>query len=435
MVTISAANSFSQAIPGKLAPSLRDGFFTSSNRRDYPAKLDKLEQVAKCLHQNRESLKEIINNMGTQPHIVVPRKPSSQAKRLADMFLRVKANATPLFAAMCKVCTCQCRTNHKVLMRLDRRVAVREEHISLYRGTQEQITFSLVLGLEGRLQEAFVQASQIEQIAVEDAGALDEHEEASGVPGVTITMESASANEAPKRIIRITDICDHAHQAQSSRRVLKLQLTKSDLSLLEGEPESTRGFTASETLEELLQRGSREEKMEPMPKQKTLLALDIAASILQLQQTHWFRIPFDNRGIKFLVKEEDRAGKDALEPFVEQNMEKNISRLSDAIKGPEPKSALIELAILLLEIWNFRSIGAWAAEIGMADLDSEDDRLTAANRWLNQSLDYLPRRHGDAIDMCLKLSVGRLPEWDNHQFIQDYCENIIEPLRENCRAW
>lgn len=383
------------------------GSFAFKERVAFTIEKASLKELVEELREDRLSLKTIIHSMRTQQKYAL-RQPSHAAGRLVKIYAQVQINATPLFAAMCKVCTCKHHDKHKVLMRLDNRMPLQREKPKLVHRTKEDTTFSLVFELEDHLQEAFVKASQ----SADDAEAMAPCQ---GIatkipivkfPAVVIDPIPKGGNEGGNKPTKLTDICRHACDARLSGHVIKLRLTKDDLSILEGPRETQRHFSTSTTLEKFLRDGVENEDARMTPKQQTLLALDIAASILQLQQTCWFNLPFNSKGIKFLIHDGGKAKTTIHGPFVEQAME-NTS-WSDTSEGPDPKTALLELAILLLEIWHHRPLEMWTAKTGMAGVDSKEARRIAAIQWLEMTSERLPPHHLTAIEQCLAICSGRL---------------------------
>ncbi|KAI1373035.1 hypothetical protein F4677DRAFT_235567 [Hypoxylon crocopeplum] len=411
------------------------GSFAFKERVTFTIEKGSLKGLVEELREDRLSLKTIVKGMKTQQEYTA-KQPSHDAGRLAKIFAQVQSTATPLFAAVCKVCICKCPSKHKVLMRLDNRVPLHKERPKLGRKATEQTTFSLVFELEEFLQEAIVKASQ-----PADDVETEIPKQNGTTKGRTVKFPTIVVNPVPedysndfKKPRRVIDICQYACEARLSGRVLRLELTKDDLSLLEEGSEPRRNFSSSTTLEDFLRNGVRDEDARMTPKQQTLLALDVAASILQLRQTCWFNLPFNSKGIKFLVHDGGNMKRAILGPFVEQMMG-GPSRVPDAAGGPDPKTALLELAILLLEIWHHKPLEMWMAKTGMESAESKEARRIAAIRWLEMTSERLPPHHLTAIEQCLAICSGRLQFWNDGDFLKQYCENIIKPLQESCRAW
>lgn len=207
------------------------------------------------------------------------------------------------------------------------------------------------------------------------------------------------------------------------------------LSLANEAREPRREVANSTTLEQFLRRGCLDEDARMTPKQQTILALDIAASLPQLRQTHWSPVPWTNKRIRFLLSEQGEFWG----PFVEEWIDKRTDKTppGPGPQGPDPKEALLELAILLLEIWHHRPLEMWAAKLGMgsSSVGTPEARRVAAIRWLELTSDRLPPHHLAAVEQCLAFCSGRLRAWDDGEFQRQYCENIVRPLRESCRTW
>ncbi|KAI1134856.1 hypothetical protein F5Y05DRAFT_193231 [Hypoxylon sp. FL0543] len=415
------------------------GLFAFKQRVKFTIEKGSLKELIEELREDGLSLKIIIKGMKTQREYTA-KQPPHDAEKLATIFERVQTNATPLFAMMCRVCICKCPTKHKVLIRLDNRMHPQKGRSSLRRKTNEQTIFSLVFEFEEYLQEALVRASEGEETWVEDAE-VGKQDATMKLPTVTFTPVMANPTRDDngsdlKKATKVTDICHQASKARSSGHILRLQLTRNDLHLLEGPSQSRRDVSTSMSLEELLQDGVQDRNARMNPKQKTLLALDIAASVLQLRQTRWFVSPFASKNIKFPLKKAGTSKTAVPEPFVGQVMEEIPSKGSGVDGGgPDPKTALLELAILLLETWHDKPLELWMTRLGMTSAESEEARRRAAVLWEEETESHLPPHHLTAIDYCLGICGGRKRFWHDDDFLRQYCENVIKPLYESSQAW
>lgn len=231
----------------------------------------------------------------------------------------------------------------------------------------------------------------------------------------------------------ISNICDSAMTAFKMEYLLRLHLIADALSLANGTREARRQVAVSTTLEQFLRRGCLDEDARMTPKQQTILALDIAASLLQLRQTHWSLFPWTNKQVQLLFSKQGEFWG----PFIEELIDKGSGKtpLIPSHQGPEPKEALLELAILLLEIWHHRPLEMWAAKLGVESIDTHEARRIAAIRWLELTSDRLPPYHLVAVEQCLAFCSGRLRVWDDSEFQKLYCENVVKPLQESCKTW
>jgi hypothetical protein len=188
--------------------------------------------------------------------------------------------------------------------------------------------------------------------------------------------------------------------------------------------------TTATSLEKLLVDGTADEDFRMTPYQQTMLALTIASSVIQLRQTSWLSTPFTSKALKFPMHSQDRGLSRLPEPFLEPVLGDRVN-----IAEPSPKVALLELAILLLEIWHHKPLELWSKKNGLIHLDTQEARTRAAVRWVEMTSQRLPPHHLTAIEQCLAICCGRLRAWDDHEFIKLYCENVITPLQESCKAW
>lgn len=226
-------------------------------------------------------------------------------------------------------------------------------------------------------------------------------------------------------------MCNFATEARLNGSILRLALTNNSFYSLDGPPSTRQNLVCSKSLGDFLRDGAYDEDGRLTPKEQTLLALDIASSVIQLRQTCWLESPFSSKVVKLLVRREGQATAIASTPFVEQIADPD--RVGSL--GPDPKTTLLELAILLLEIWHHKPLEVWSAKAGTGTVDYPEARQRAAIQWLEMTSQRLPAHHLTAIEQCLAICSGRLRFWDDFEFLKHYCENVIMPLQESCKAW
>jgi hypothetical protein len=170
---------------------------------------------------------------------------------------------------------------------------------------------------------------------------------------------------------------------------------------------------------------------------QTMLALNVACSLLQLRTTMWCKVPWNSSTIRFPIQAVQAASQ-ARTPYVEQVIDPGtpgtqVSAPAD-LTTEAAQSTMLELAILLLEILHNRSISDWAAEEGEGQTRTNKERMTVATHWVEMSMDKLLSPHSQAVKGCLRMCAqNRLP-WDE-RFQRLYCENIIKPLQEVLGLW
>ena len=234
-------------------------------------------------------------------------------------------------------------------------------------------------------------------------------------------------------------MCKIAREAWSKQQLLQLELVAEMLALAGDSATAPKALnhliSDSTTLETFLASGWEHEETRLTPRQQTLFALDIASSMLQFQQTSWFTTPWNSKTIRFLVADGTTVG-----VFIEQDLEvpkQTSTSPPPGLESPVPHSALLELAILLLEIWHHKPFEMWASKARdePQEVRTEDQRRIVATRWLQATSERLPLDYLTAVEQCLAICSGRLRHWGDDEFQRYYCENIIKPLLESCKAW
>ena len=254
-------------------------------------------------------------------------------------------------------------------------------------------------------------------------------------------------------------------QARSRGEVIALRLSADRLESIQPACNSAIGrrkplplVTGAITLTDFLRDTVHDEDAKLTPKQRTFLALDVASSVLQLRQTLWCSTAdaWTKTSVKFLVQ----GGQCGVlcTPFVEKHIHKNQR---PSILDHDMLETLLNLAILLLEIWHHTSFETWTAAAAIeaiqnstlhppttgvptpattpdpvpSPITSVGDRTVAASTWLRRTYTRLPVHHVEAVEKCLGFCYGRPWKWEDVQFQQRSCEDIIKPLQESCKGW
>ncbi|KAI8627474.1 hypothetical protein F5Y19DRAFT_166819 [Xylariaceae sp. FL1651] len=386
------------------------------------------------LREDRLSLQAIIKAMRTQTERT-QRYPSYEASSLEKTFERVRENVIPLFNAICKGCTCKCLEHH-IRMKLP---GCKPTESSKRRKAESEMIFDLMLDQGGQFHQTIVIARHKDIATIESSP--QEGQKARNVkftPSITINDKEKEAFCDTLPYKTVTDLCAALCQAKTSNRVLQLELVNHNLFYHHTEPIPgvCKQPGPSEFLHPFLQKGYQNYDIRMTPKQQTLLALDVASSVLQLRQTCWLDENFRSASMRLLLNENEAGG--ALGPalFIERIV--HVSKVLDdtsMIQAPEPKATLLELAIILLEIWHHQPLDTCINEIGLDSANTLETRRIAAIRWLEKTSSRLPLQHLVAVEQCLAVCSGRLRSWSDRDFIREYCENIIKPLQESCKAW
>ncbi|KAF7534816.1 hypothetical protein G7054_g5932 [Neopestalotiopsis clavispora] len=409
-----------------VANPFHESGFSFLKRLKFTIERGSLKSLIDELSEDRLSMKTIISRVKARKEHSI-KDASRSARRLARVYTRINHNCTPLLKAICQACNGSCTNEHKALMKLDSRAPKALEPHHRLKNPSEDVAFHLFIQLGDQYLESVV---RVKSSNGEDCVGLSRGTHDGQVSVITFPA------------IRIIGT-DVASQALAANHSLGLELHGELLLASTGKLEPQRYKTSAMTLNDLLRIGCQNESSRMTPKQQTRCALDLAASIIQLRGTSWLDPEFTNKTIKVLSQEfRDNTQQGILSfagLFVEQTYSVGLSDRTKHLAGPDPKIALLELAILLLEIWNHKPLEVWAANVCLGDflndLKSPEIRHIAAIRWLQESEERLPRYHLEAIEQCLAICAGRIQVWHNEEFLVKYCENIIKPLQESCKAW
>ncbi|KPI42994.1 uncharacterized protein AB675_1756 [Cyphellophora attinorum] len=230
----------------------------------------------------------------------------------------------------------------------------------------------------------------------------------------------------------IADLCSHLiHPVQGKATALSID---AQYKLFAAMAEQKAHFDLAKgsetvTLEQLLMQHAR-----LSPQHKTQLALDIASSLLQLQTTRWLEKSWTSKVIHFM--RHHFGGKqivDYQKPFITRS----FPSIGPGHGDDHVKDDLLELGILLLEVWNLQTFEDWAASSGIALRAGYYARMAPAAQWLEESeSEFMLPSYSDAVSVCVKFSFEGVPHrWDHPEFRRAFCEKVLSKLQENHKAW
>jgi hypothetical protein len=172
-------------------------------------------------------------------------------------------------------------------------------------------------------------------------------------------------------------------------------------------------------------------------KARMILALNLAIALLHVYQTPWLGKNWSKTEVTFL-QESSVPGSTTTpnarirfdQPLLSHNFGPAIHSVSSS-HSPRPQQAILQLAIMLLELWHDETIEAYVQTFVPHDHWA---RMQIVSAWIGDTSNEPLPLYGDAVRHCLKVSIFD-PSWDDADFRRDYCENIIEPLRQSCEDW
>ena len=99
------------------------------------------------------------------------------------------------------------------------------------------------------------------------------------------------------------------------------------------------------------------------------------------------------------------------------------------------KRPLLELGILLLEVWHQKTIQAYAFSINATLDDSYGLRYNLVKAWLDSSKQQLLPTYMDVVTRCIECNVANASldyHWQDEVLRQSICEEILMPLFHLC---
>ena len=168
-----------------------------------------------------------------------------------------------------------------------------------------------------------------------------------------------------------------------------------------------------------------------------ILALRLASNLLQLSCTAWLRTTWSKDTIYFLCQGVGPAAcVNFNRPYVLLNFDRSKSGTNLSQPSDDLKEALLDLGILLLEIWHSQTLETHFSR--QQSPGEYYERLALASKWLDDMNDPLPELYEKAVAHCVRGMMGgetRLPDWDDSRFWSAFCQDVIKPLYKNCKQW
>ncbi|KAL8755009.1 MAG: hypothetical protein Q9199_003939 [Rusavskia elegans] len=168
------------------------------------------------------------------------------------------------------------------------------------------------------------------------------------------------------------------------------------------------------------------------PVDKFGFGLSIASSLLQRNLTPWICKCWTKDDIMLRRERSADSGYDMAHPLIRGSFEEltTCQRSED-----NPGVALLELGILLVEIWTEETLEHWVENTGgaISDLSNLALRRGLLYDWWNELRKKAPPNYCQVVQICFfPGEFGDVNKsWDNVQFKALYYTNIVEPLSKD----
>ena len=176
--------------------------------------------------------------------------------------------------------------------------------------------------------------------------------------------------------------------------------------------------------------------------QRVALAFNIASSVIQLHSTPWLSDHWTKKSICFIRKgsmTQSQQRQTAPQPFITHKFTADSRRQNMTnCTNRTAKRSILELGILLLEVWHAKTLETHIAESSLplnACSASFGTRYEAARHWLDDDPYYIPDFYLDAVTRCIECTLATAratPDWGDAVFRRSVCEFVLQPLWEGC---
>ena len=278
----------------------------------------------------------------------------------------------------------------------------------------------------------------------------------------SVTFALASGDDTPQSSAKdVKDICVTITQAMQENRSLKWYLVTpqrlrychvSHKGRLHSSQHCSRTASlahllkASETLMDI----SRRSRMVPLPTRGSL-ALTLTSTFIQLVMTPWVENFWSKDSIQFPVKTPAREGSDGQDadlrktdpsqvdlshPLVIKTFSNSTPTLPMSIGQSEPRRMVLELGIMLLELFHERTFEDYLSTSGydFHNKHTYEYRRFVAQQWLNESNGVILAVWHEVTTRCVQCSFDNVPakpQWDEG-LLKGLVQGVIEPLQK-CR--
>lgn len=459
-----------------LGPTTSDFFKKlkfSMHKDEIETSIKEIDDLSRLL----ERLREKSHQEHYHQTMILSSSASSSSKGAVTMLRKVQIRALRLYRALAQSWTRSCgRENapHAARLYLDYR-ADRFEAASARR--RKPFPASGKVEFSVRLQSCTTSAAGPPyQSCVVEALDLDEFEDEGDdkdrkvkVSFRTSTLDDAVATTTTTTTtthkLNVDNMCHILDESLSTKQSLRLYLFANGRlcyeHVLSPETPGLR-FTTPHvnpekmvSLQNLLQDPAYRRLLQLKPRVK--LAAIMASSALQLHATPWCRSLLRKESLLFM--KDNESGRINLgHPFVachfnNPNSVNNLNHHNESdsnyndsnhpsvvvpsSSSSQAESELLDLGILILELWHHETMETFARDSGLAldDINIFDTRQRIARRWLTETKDDLLTSIYDAAVRCINCRFDAVDlDLTNHKLNIRIFDSVVKPLWGNCEA-
>jgi hypothetical protein len=163
------------------------------------------------------------------------------------------------------------------------------------------------------------------------------------------------------------------------------------------------------------------------------LAIKLACSILQYNETPWFARGWRKEHIYFFEDPMTGAAIDVDHPLISEPFSRNpVSNLPPPMP-PEPQDTLLDFAVLLMELYHRTTFEEWTRQhfphVSLQQLEDVDWKRVYANKWYRAAMPRDADFRG-VVSVCLAPHPLEQYEssWEDENFRCAFYEHVVAPL-------
>ncbi|CAD6592418.1 MAG: hypothetical protein ASARMPREDX12_006076 [Alectoria sarmentosa] len=422
------------------------GHYRFSQRLAFIMNEASIDELLGELSDSTLSLRDFVDDNEDLHQILISNKEPQQAKltRAANSLHKVRKHADALFRAIACGWSQQCHERHGAMLCLEHRC--QEKYHALQAasaGGKTAVSFTILFSWQNQASQGIVSWHETSILTLDEdsphvlrhAGSAKTSAKKSVTwstsPDINIIITSTEIPPPGGSVpIEVTSICKTL--AEVKPPVLHLSSDNRlfwDTELPNNILRPARSGKRTMSLEVFL-----EDRRQMDPEDRIKLATNLASSLLQYNLTPWLRRCWTKTAVHFFVQTRTLSGIDVEHPSIMRHFSDQAGEALNELPENDPELALMELGILLLEIWTMSTFESWLKTAGhpmdCSQLQDRYIRLRYSIEWFQSLKGKLLPNYQKVVGICLRPSVFDLfhTSWEDADFRMAVYREVVEPL-------
>ena len=171
----------------------------------------------------------------------------------------------------------------------------------------------------------------------------------------------------------------------------------------------------------------------PPMKERLILGVVLASSVLQLHETEWLQERWSKHDIYLIQEVSSESGNPSLEtPAVHHTFTPEPSAPPPEIPPPQTgcDPSLFSLGVALIELWFWRSVESFQAETPQGE-DPDTARFLTAQGLLDPLSESVGIRYSSSVRHCIRSIDHEEPRLENNVFKNEVYLKVLQPLEQH----